>query len=605
MRYIDELFKDASPTATVKKIQDILELVGIEYYESWSESGIENCYSLTVSAKGGIPAANGKGVTREFAQASAYGEFIERLQGGLFFYKFQSMGREKAMDIHTFAPDARYMTVDELVENGEWMDYLIDTYKYHGLTRKTIAKQCKMYACADDGRILTLPFYSLFEKRYVYLPIAFVDQVCATNGCCAGNTKEEAWVHALSEMLERHAALKVMCSGEAAPKIPDEDLVKFPTVASILQDIRKNGDFDIDVFDFSVGSGFPVIATRIISKKSHSYRVNVAADPVYEIAIQRTLTEFFQNRHVKSINALHNGKVLAKSSEAYATNNVINQLETGNGCFAADFFANELTCSRQPAVFADNSKKTNKELLDYCLDIYKQMGKPVYVRNFSFLGFPSYRFVVPGFSEAFAVKMAAPVQEFAIADIAAKTLKNVSDATDEELNWLLMYNQTISGIYSRYNSFGRISGIPVSGKAKSLLANVTRAYASYRLKRYADTIKYLTAYNKSASIDEDTKQYFECVIRYLELKTMKLEAEKIRIILSKFFTEQLVRKLYENLDAGNSPFDHYLMCCDFVSCDSCKYCENCCYHSIKNMTARIGEVYKTFTDGQDAREFRI
>ena len=52
------------------------------------------------------------------------------------------------------------------------MDYIIKEYNNPAITRESIAKQCKMYACADDDRILTLPFYSLFEKKYVYLPMS-------------------------------------------------------------------------------------------------------------------------------------------------------------------------------------------------------------------------------------------------------------------------------------------------------------------------------------------------------------------------------------------------------------------------------------------------
>ena len=184
MQYIDERFKDAKPEDTVKKIKGILDGLGIEVFENWTDSGLENCYSLSLSAKGGIPAANGKGVTREFARASAYGEFIERLQGGLHFYKFQSIGRIPEMNLQSFAPDAKYMTVDELIENGEWMDHIINEYKFPNVSRKSIAQLCKAYAGAEDGKILTIPFYSLFEKKQVYIPSDFVDHMYATTGCC-------------------------------------------------------------------------------------------------------------------------------------------------------------------------------------------------------------------------------------------------------------------------------------------------------------------------------------------------------------------------------------------------------------------------------------
>ena len=99
MNHIDEKFKDAKPEDTVKKIKGILDSLNIEVSEKWYDSGLDNCYSLTVRAKGGVPLTNGKGVTRELARASAYAEFIERLQGGMLFYKYQSIIRDPDMNL--------------------------------------------------------------------------------------------------------------------------------------------------------------------------------------------------------------------------------------------------------------------------------------------------------------------------------------------------------------------------------------------------------------------------------------------------------------------------------------------------------------------------
>ena len=478
MQYIDERFKEAKPEDTVKRIQGILNDLGIEVIESWTDSGLENCYSLSLSAKGGIPSSNGKGVTKEFARASAYGEFIERLQGGLHFYKFQSINRVNEMNLQAYAPDAKYMTVDELVENGEWMDYIINEYKLPNVTRRTIAQHCKAYACSDDGKILTIPFYSLFEKKYVYLPIDFVDQVYATNGCCVGNTRDEAWVHALSEILERHANLKIFTSGSSAPKFSEEVIEKYPIVSHILKQVRAKGEFDIDVFDYSLGSGFPVVSTRIINKKEHSYKVNVAADPVFEIALQRTLTELFQGKNIDTFTSKHDGTILNKFSDFPPVSNVVNQLETGNGLYTADFFANEITCNEVADNFADNSNKSNHQLLEFILEIYKKENRQVYVRNFSYLGFPCYRFVVPGFSEALALRLKEIVPECLFADTAARVLKNPIATQNEDLQLMLAHTNMIKTIHGRYNRFNRISGVPLSVKHNVFLSSLTRAYAS-------------------------------------------------------------------------------------------------------------------------------
>lgn len=604
MQYIDERFKEAKPEDTVKRIQGILNDLGIEVIESWTDSGLENCYSLSLSAKGGIPSSNGKGVTKEFARASAYGEFIERLQGGLHFYKFQSINRVNEMNLQAYAPDAKYMTVDELVENGEWMDYIINEYKLPNVTRRTIAQHCKAYACSDDGKILTIPFYSLFEKKYVYIPSDFVDHMYATTGCCVGNTRDEAWVHALSEIMERNCTLKVFTSGMAVPKFSTEVIEKFPVVSSILSQVRQKGEFDIDVFDYSLGSGFPVVSTRIINKKEHSYKVNVAADPVFEIALQRTLTELFQGKSVENFSARHDGRVLNKFSDFPQLSNVINQLETGNGLYSADFFANEITCDRKATDFIDNSNKNNHELLVYILGLFKKQNKQVYVRNFSYLGFPCYRFIVPGFSETRVLRLKEAIPDSVIAAKSAEVLKNPTAAKLEDLQIMLAHTGMIKTVYSRYSNFGRVSGVPLAAGLNVYLINLSRAYASYRLKMYDNAINYLKAAVNTCKGTE-TAEYLTCFAKYIEFKKSGIADEKSKLIIGKFFKQKVADKLFENLTTEITPLDEFLLKCDYQNCENCRYREDCCYENIKRINMTVGSVYKNFVNGQDESEFII
>ncbi len=603
MQYIDEKFKEARPEDTVKKIKEILNALGIEVFETWIESGVENCYSLSVSAKGGIPSSHGKGITKEFARASAYAEFIERLQGGLHFYKFQSIIREREMKLQAYAPDAKYMTVDELAADGEWMDYIIDEYKFPNVTRKTIAQHCKAYACADDGRILTVPFYSLFENKYVYLPIDFVDQMYASNGCCAGNTRDEAWVHALSEMLERHNNVKIFSSGKSAPKIPNAVIEKFPVVSHILEQIRARGDFDIDVFDYSIGSGFPVVSTRIINKKTHSYKINVAADPVFEIALQRTLTELFQGKNVDNFVSRHDGRILKEFGDFPPVSNLVNQLETANGLYTADFFADEITCGEKASEFVDNSDKDNRQLLEYVLGIYKKENKQVYVRNFSYLGFPSYRFVIPGFSEACALKLKEFIPECAIADQASAVFRNPISANNADLQLMLAYTGMIKNTYSRYSGFNMIAGVPTTNELNMFLVSVTRAYASYRLSVYDNAMKYLQKAINSSS-DKEVTEYLICFNKYIELKKLDIADDKIKAIIYKFFVKDIADKLFDSLKVG-TPLDEFLLKCDYRNCENCSYNEKCCYNTCKNMNKIVGDIYSKFVDGQNEREFAV
>ena len=92
MQDVNIRFKDFPPEVTVARIKGILEDLGIQLTEYWNDSGIENCWSLRVNSDTLFPCgSNGKGVSKELARASAYGEFIERIPCGMPLYKHRSI----------------------------------------------------------------------------------------------------------------------------------------------------------------------------------------------------------------------------------------------------------------------------------------------------------------------------------------------------------------------------------------------------------------------------------------------------------------------------------------------------------------------------------
>ena len=82
-----------------------------------------------------------------------------RLQG-LFFYKYQSIERDEKMNLHVHAPDKKYMTVQELIDNGEWMDYWKEDAEGAGLNIvatcicKDAPDEAAAQECADLGAAL-------------------------------------------------------------------------------------------------------------------------------------------------------------------------------------------------------------------------------------------------------------------------------------------------------------------------------------------------------------------------------------------------------------------------------------------------------------------
>ena len=603
MAYIDEKFKDQSPEKTVEKIQQILRSLDIDVEETWNDSGIENCWSLSVGEKNGYSSSNGKGVTKELARASAYAEYIERLQHSLHYYKLQSFTRDPENNLQTFAPDAKYMTAKEVEENGQWMDYLIQSYG-GGLTRSKITKSCQIFAFAEkpEDKILTLPFYSIFEDKYVYLPAGFVEQVYVTNGCCAGNTREEAIVHAISEIFERSCQLELLLSGNSAPEIPNEVLSQFPTVMKILGKIRENSNYDVRILDISGDIDFPVVATCLIDKRTQDYVVNAGADPVLEIAVQRTLTETFQGRNVVKLSTRHSGQILNKIDDVPRATNAWNLLESSSALYTADFFAEEIVSAKKWDA-RKNENKSNSELLESVLKLCKDRNMPVHIRNYSYLGFPCYKVVVPGYSEGSWLQLLEPVSIYALGDQAAKVFRDAAAANKAELMLLLMYYKKIGGMYGRVHNFSRLSGIPLVGEARHLLPAITLAYACYKLGRFSEAIAYGSSVANSTVFSTQTREYIACVNRYLKLKGMGITEEKLFKILGRFFREEYVQKLYSHLERGETPYEDYLIRCDYKGCRNCRYADVCTYTSEKALIAKVGAIYSKFTNGQDKENF--
>ena len=79
--------KDKLPQNTINEIRNILSDLGFFVYESEWHSFTDNCHSVRLGNDELQCFTNGKGISKQYALASAYAEFMERLQGNLLISK--------------------------------------------------------------------------------------------------------------------------------------------------------------------------------------------------------------------------------------------------------------------------------------------------------------------------------------------------------------------------------------------------------------------------------------------------------------------------------------------------------------------------------------
>lgn len=90
-----------------------------------------------------------------------------------------------------------------------------------------------------EDKYITLPFYSIKEKKVVYLPKSTYTPFYGSNGMCAGNSPEEALVQGLSEIIERVVQRRIFTEKPALPDVPEEYIQQFPYVYEIIQNLRN------------------------------------------------------------------------------------------------------------------------------------------------------------------------------------------------------------------------------------------------------------------------------------------------------------------------------------------------------------------------------
>lgn len=126
-------YKEKNPDQTVAYLKSILERLNVEIDEIWQDESSIGTYALRVVFKGTNIGTNGKGVSREYALASAYAEFFERYQNDLLgprvYFKDNS--------IFKLSPDEKIQSSSQLAKKS---NAFIDMYfSQRGLANATVS----------------------------------------------------------------------------------------------------------------------------------------------------------------------------------------------------------------------------------------------------------------------------------------------------------------------------------------------------------------------------------------------------------------------------------------------------------------------------------
>jgi len=458
-------YKEKQPSETIAFIQSFLKELQIETEEEWISDNEIGTHSLRLSLKGapGV-GSNGKGMTKEYARASAYAEFMERLQNMRMTPTGMLTRIQQKNGGFFFHPSEKILTAEELVDaNSSFMQMFFAKRSMQGASREERINELKRVqqfdyqALKEFGKFLCVPYYSLRTKTLCDIPYFISSFFYASNGMCAGNTPEEAIVQGISEIYERNANARVLSDYTALPDIPDEDIARFPDVYRMYQILKSNTKFHALVKDVSFGGQFPVAALILIENNTGKFGVKFGAHPNIGIALERifteatqgiTLTEFSQKADLSFLNEHVDEK-----------NNLINSFRTSNAQYPYQLMKEPP--EYQYFAFEDSRDLTNKQLMDRELEKLLKQGYDVLIGDYSYSGFGSYHIIVPGLSEMsptdtetynktlerFQMQYALGHPSVLTPKICRTLITHLTEATANVMENTLFY---FSGLFSRY-----------------------------------------------------------------------------------------------------------------------------------------------------------
>lgn len=569
-------YKDDDPINTVTKARNILNDLGILTVETmWSQSA-NNFFSVAISVVNSTLSTNGKGTTYEYALASAYGELMERLQNLAPFHLNTDVSQEALEYMNFFyAPDEKQLSDYDILNSQE--EWLTEKLSKLNIDKQYLISKWKTISYEDiPCDFIAVPFCNLNSKKRSYIPIKMLSKMYMSNGMCAGNTPEEALVQGISETLERYVNKRIINEKITPPTIPREFFNKYVGIIKLIAAIESSGNFEIILKDCSLEQGFPVIGVVFIDKDTQSYFVKFGAHPIFEIAVERTLTELLQGQDIEKMKGTWEFSYNSLIKNTHR--NLMNILVNGCGEYPIEFFSSHESFTFKELI--DNAEMSNREMLHYLVQLLKHSGYEVLARDVSFLGFPCFHVIVPGISEIEEIDAITQLDDYSQFVTMKKMLRNMKILNNQDLMELASFIE--------HRNLGSETTVLYFLNIPTTSTRIPWYYSNFDLlsiaiycitgnySRCFEKIQNLIISLKANSNQQQIITYYKCLRDYLSSKADKLNNEQALQILLPFYPIQMIKGIIDEVGEPEHIFINHppIHCFDCTNCSlnpSCPY----------------------------------
>ena len=525
-----------------------------------------------------IKATFGKGVSEYLSIASGYAELAERMQNNILFsVKFGNMP----------ALECRH--------NDVVLRDLSNILKDNKPLLEVLSKNRFDFINSFAGKIECAPFYSIIEKTDIELPLGLIQSLTGSNGMCAGNNKKEAITQGICEIFERYSLSYIFRNKLKVPTISKKELAKYSIFNEILK-LEESG-YKIIVKDCSLNGVLPVIAIIAFNAESSKCLIRFGSDPCFEIALQRCLTEMFQSP--QNLEDTQMFDFNSAEHEFSGVNMNVDYTHFMYAHFSHDFIKSEGE-SMHEAIFID--KNTNEdEAFNYAVNLVEKQDKQLYIRDVSYLDFPSFFVYIPGLSELYDIDDLIVLK--GVLQMANKILLSLNKCNEEEIFIFIdKVNKYLSTDYYKfkhnpdYSFISTMTNILLQddSKVSEIKVFYLLSYLGFKIKRYNIAFNFINKhieYVKKWGTDQN--------ITYLNALQLFLNLRNNSVNVSSLITN--IKDIY-----GNDIADHFSLNCDNPekiyndinlpicgNCETCNIKSECLYPQWKNMIRNLTKVFES------------
>ena len=382
--------KDACLEESIDSMQTQLKSQGFSIQEASWLNPAKNIFSLHIN-EATCPGlfTNGKGASRKACLASALGEYLERLSTNYFFSDYYIESAVKDSD-WLYYPD------EKAFDESNIQDCLNETlWRFYDPEESVGFNELLSFNDSVE-KVRAIPLVNQRTQETAYFPMNLMSNIYASNGLSAGNTALEAQVQGLSEIFERWVKNKILRENLCVPEVPQSVVDTFPSIAEAVKSLEEAG-LKLSIRDASLGGRYPVINVTLFDQSTGQCFASFGAHPIFEVALERTLTESLQGRHLQNLDGFQ-APVFDEAAIA-EDENIENHFIDSSGLIHDRFISHDYDFDFVHWDFSGTTEGQWQKLHELVLE----QNTDVYVANYTHCGFQACRIIVPGMSEVYPV----------------------------------------------------------------------------------------------------------------------------------------------------------------------------------------------------------